>query len=180
MEWPHVTVQMPVYKEGLKGVIIPTLNSILAAIRHYENLGGTASVFVCEDGIQAVKPEVAEMRKQFYAANSIGWCARPPHGHNGYERKGKFKKASNMNYCLSFSMRVEDELARLIKAKAYAEDRDPEGFTVEEEEKLYAEALNNMLEKDGGKTMAAGNVRVGEIILIIDCDTRVVSNPIGY
>ncbi|KAI1848718.1 hypothetical protein JX266_005577 [Neoarthrinium moseri] len=173
IEWPHITVQMPVYKEGLKGVIIPTLNSILAAIRHYENLGGTASIFVCEDGMQAVKPEVSEMRKQFYAANSIGWCARPAHGKDGYERAGKFKKASNMNYCLSFSSRVEDEMLRLLKEKAQLSNRDPESFTIEEEEDLYNQALENMLEKDGGKTWAAGNVRMGEIILIIDCDTRV-------
>ncbi|KAK9778119.1 hypothetical protein AB5N19_01659 [Seiridium cardinale] len=172
IEWPHVTIQMPVYKEGLKGVIIPTLNSVLAAIRHYENLGGTASIFVCEDGIQASKPEVAEMRKQFYAANSIGWCARPAHG-DGFVRAGKFKKASNMNYCLSFSLRVEAEISRLLEEKAQSEKRPREGFTVEEEKEIYNIALQNALEKDGGKTLAAGNVRIGEIILIIDCDTRV-------
>ena len=36
IEFPHVTIQMPVYKEGLKGVIIPTVDSLRAAIRHYE------------------------------------------------------------------------------------------------------------------------------------------------
>lgn len=90
MQWPHITIQMPVYKEGLKGVIIPTINSVMAAIQHYESLGGTASVYVCEDGMQAVKPEVAEMRKQFYQANSIGWCARPPHGKDGFQVRSYF------------------------------------------------------------------------------------------
>lgn len=33
----------------------------------------------------------------------------------GFERKGKLKKASNMNYGLAFSNRVEDELTRLTE-----------------------------------------------------------------
>jgi hypothetical protein len=173
MEWPHVTIQMPVYKEGLKGVIIPTINSVLAAIRHYEMIGGTASIFVCEDGMQAVKPEVAEMRKQFYRVNGIGWCARPPHGKDGFVRAGKFKKASNMNYSLDFSLRVEDELLRLLGEKARLEGRTQEEFSVEEEGEVYELAMQNILDADGGKTWAEGSVRMGELILIIDCDTRV-------
>lgn len=174
-QFPHVTIQMPVYKEGLKGVIIPTIESLMPAIRHYESLGGTASIFVCEDGMQAVSPEVAEMRKSFYKANNIGWCARPPHGKNGFTRAGKFKKASNMNYCLSFSLRVEDELLRLMKVKADAEERSQESLSIDEEEELYQQALQTIIELDEGKTWAEGNVRMGEVILLIDCDTRVVS-----
>lgn len=175
MNWPHITVQMPVYKEGLKGVIIPTIDSVRAAIHHYESMGGTASIYVCEDGMQTLKPEVADMRKRFYAANQIGWCARPPHKKGSFERAGKFKKASNMNYCLSFSLRVEDELLRLIKEGSQDAGGSQKELTLEEEEALYEEALENNLREDGGKTWAEGNVRMGEIILIIDCDTRVVS-----
>jgi hypothetical protein len=175
IEFPHITIQMPVYKEGLKGVIIPTINSLIPAIRHYENLGGTASIYVCEDGMQALKPEVAEMRRQFYRANNIGWCARPAHGKDGFVRAGKFKKASNMNYCLSFSLKVEDELLKLMKEKSDREGRAQDDLSLEEEEFLYERALATVLEADGGLTMADGNVRMGDIILIIDCDTRVVS-----
>jgi len=60
LELPHVTIQMPVYKEGLKGVIIPTVTTLLAAVRHYEEQGGTASIYVNDDGMQCVKPELAE------------------------------------------------------------------------------------------------------------------------
>lgn len=176
LEFPHITIQMPVYKEGLKGVIIPTVTSLMAAIAHYEKQGGTASIYVCEDGMQAVKPELAEARKRFYEANNIGWCARPAHGQDGFVRRGKFKKASNMNYCLSFSLRVEDELLRLMKEKADRTDRSQEDFSIEEENELYDQAVATILESDGGKTWAAGNVRMGEIILIVDCDTRVVSD----
>jgi hypothetical protein len=175
-QFPHVTIQMPVYKEGLKGVIIPTIESLMPAIRHYESLGGTASIFVCEDGMQAVSPEVADMRKKFYKANNIGWCARPPHGKDGFVRAGKFKKASNMNYCLSFSLRVEDELLRLMKLKADVEGRSQETLSIEEEEELYQQAVQTIIKADGGKTWAEGNVRMGEVILLIDCDTRVVSS----
>ena len=175
MEFPHITIQMPVYKEGLKGVIIPTINSLLAAIRHYEKLGGTASIYVCEDGMQAVKPEVAEMRRQFYRANNIGWCARPAHGKDGFVRAGKFKKASNMNYCLAVSLKVEDELLRLMKEKSETEGRETESFSIEEEGYLYEQALQTIIDADGGKTLADGNVRMGDIILIVDCDTRVAS-----
>ncbi|KAF8242296.1 hypothetical protein K440DRAFT_607581 [Wilcoxina mikolae CBS 423.85] len=176
-ELPHVTIQMPVYKEGLKGVIIPTVTSLLAAVKYYEEKGGTASIYVNDDGMQLVKPELQEARKAFYELNHIGWCSRPPHcteeGDRFFLRKGQFKKASNMNYCLDFSIRVEDEMLRLIEETCQARGITQEELTIEEETELYEKARDTMVERDGGKTWAAGNVRLGEIILIIDSDTRV-------
>jgi hypothetical protein len=56
-----------------------------------------------------------------------------------------------MNYALSFSNRVEDELQRLtqrqIEKRGITED-----MTVEEEDELYQQALNNMLAEDEGRT----------------------------
>lgn len=60
VEWPHITIQIPVYKEGLTGVIAPTIRSVRKAIKHYEDLGGTASIYVNEDGMQVVSEEVAK------------------------------------------------------------------------------------------------------------------------
>lgn len=40
-------------------VIIPTVTSIKAAIKHYESIGGTASIYINEDGMQVVSPELA-------------------------------------------------------------------------------------------------------------------------
>ena len=40
---PHITIQMPVYKEGLEGVIMPTVRSLQAAISFYESRGGESS-----------------------------------------------------------------------------------------------------------------------------------------
>jgi hypothetical protein len=47
---PHITVQMPVYKEGLHAVIKPTVRSIKQAISTYELQGGTANIFINDDG----------------------------------------------------------------------------------------------------------------------------------
>lgn len=49
---PHITIQMPVYKESLAGVIRPTVTSLKAAISQYELQGGTANIFVNDDGLQ--------------------------------------------------------------------------------------------------------------------------------
>lgn len=49
---PHFTVQMPVYKEGLEAVIVPTIESLKKAITTYERQGGTVSILICEDGMQ--------------------------------------------------------------------------------------------------------------------------------
>ncbi len=48
--FPHITIQMPVYKEGLNAVIKPTIQSIKAAISTYELQGGTANIFI-NDGM---------------------------------------------------------------------------------------------------------------------------------
>lgn len=105
--------------------------------------------------------------------NHIGWCSRPPHKKDGFLRKGQFKKASNMNYCLDFSIRVEDELLRLV---AERQQQTGQGdITIQEENELYKLAMDRIIAFDEGRTWASGNVRLGEIILLVDCDTRVVS-----
>jgi hypothetical protein len=39
---------------------MPTVESLLKAIKHYEAQGGSASIYVNEDGMQAIAPELAE------------------------------------------------------------------------------------------------------------------------
>jgi hypothetical protein len=79
-----------------------------------------------------------------------------------------------MNYCLDFSIRVEDELSRLLTQRQ-AERGSIDDITIEEENELYDIAMKKIIESDQGRTWAAGNVRLGELILLVDCDTRVVS-----
>jgi len=84
---------MPVYKEGLAAVIIPTMRSIKAAISTYEMQGGSANIFVNE----LMPPDLARARAEFYNENGIGWVARPKHNLNAEDgdvfiRRGKLKK----------------------------------------------------------------------------------------
>jgi hypothetical protein len=41
-------------------VIIPTVTSIKAAVKHYESVGGTASIFINDDGMQILDHATAE------------------------------------------------------------------------------------------------------------------------
>ncbi|KAL2150159.1 hypothetical protein VTH82DRAFT_7835 [Thermothelomyces myriococcoides] len=160
---PHVTIQCPVYKEGLNTVIAPTVKSIKQAMSTYELQGGSANMFINDDGLQLISEEERQARIEFYADHSIGWVARPRHGENGFQRRGKFKKASNMNFALMISCKVEDKLAAI--------QRGPD-WTQHDEALAYERALKEVLEEDG-RAWADGNIRVGDYILLIDSDTRV-------
>jgi hypothetical protein len=182
---------MPVYKEGLNAVIKPTIKSIKAAISTYELQGGTANIFVNDgmysietlrfeltnlDGMQLIPEEEASKRRDFYDEHNIGWVARPKHNPRPkkvdaefdeskvFLRRGRFKKASNMNYALMVSNRVEEKLADI--------ERHP-GWTKDHENGVYAQCFQEVLEELNGRAWAAGNIRVGDYILIIDSDTRV-------
>ena len=96
-ELPHVTIQCPVYKEGLGAVIKPTVQSIKQAISTYELQGGSANMLINDDGLQALPEDERFERMDFYADNGIGWTARPNHNAilldgTKFVKKGKFKK----------------------------------------------------------------------------------------
>jgi hypothetical protein len=69
-------------------------------------------------------------------------------------------------------------MLRLIKVTCDERSCTEESLTVKEEDRLYEQARDTIVQRDGGRTWAAGNVRLGEIILIVDSDTRVVRLPI--
>ncbi len=167
---PHITIQMPVYKESLNAVIQLTILSLKAAISTYEMQGGSATIFVNDDGMQLISEEDAQARREFYDEHNIGWVARPGHNPNPKEgerkfvRKGKFKKASNMNFALMISNKVEDKLALVERH---------EKWTEEDERRAYDDAFSAVIEEEDGRAWAAGNIRVGDYILLIDSDTRV-------
>jgi hypothetical protein len=181
---PHVTIQMPVYKEGLEGVIIPTVESLKKAITTYERQGGSVNIFLFDDGMQIWDEQEQEIRKAYYDRNNIGWTARPKHGADGFVRKGRFKKvcfepsrradvkASNMNFGNRLSLRVE-ELMDEIRPEPPTDTDEPWIWSSEDEQEIYEEALAKAIEETNGIAWAAGNIRIGEVILIIDSDTRV-------
>lgn len=67
---------MPVYKEGLEAVIVPTIESLKKAITTYERQGGTVSILICEDGMQLWSDADAEVRV-FHP--SLHFLSTPPH-----------------------------------------------------------------------------------------------------
>jgi cellulose synthase/poly-beta-1,6-N-acetylglucosamine synthase-like glycosyltransferase len=166
---PHVTIQMPVYKESLEQTIAPSIESIKKAMQTYARQGGTSSIMVNDDGLQLLSEEDREIRTQFYANQDIAWVARPPHGQDGFVRAGRFKKASNMNYGLALSIRMEEILLELQADKA----RNP--FGDEDEVDIEERALQMAVDETNGQAWAKGGrqFRIGEIILIVDSDTQV-------
>jgi hypothetical protein len=170
VQLPHVTIQMPVYKEGLSGVIEPTVLSLKAAISTYELQGGSANIFVNDDGMQLIPEDLAQARRDFYEEHNIGWVARPAHnpkpkdGERAFLRRGKFKKASNMNFALMVSNKVEGKLAAIQRHS---------GWTNDDEDRAYEACLTEVIDEEDGRAWAEGNIRIGDYILLIDSDTRV-------
>jgi hypothetical protein len=156
---PHVTIQCPVYKESLSEVILPTVMSIKKAISTYELQGGSANIFVNDDGMQVISEADRTERRAFYADHGIGWVARPGHSADpdGFKRKGKFKKASNMNFALAISCSMEDKLSEM--------QRGP-NWTSSDEAEATAWALEQAVAEKGGIAWADGNIRIGDYILI--------------
>ncbi|KAM5541501.1 hypothetical protein V8D89_004691 [Ganoderma adspersum] len=176
MNLPHISIQMPVYKESLTETIAPSVYSLKKAMQTYARQGGTSSIFINEDGMQLLSEEERQARISFYADHNIGWVARPPHSGapDGYKRAGRFKKASNMNYGLELSLKLEKHLLSL-------EALDAAGTLPPSEEALEDQALKlaieETFEESGGKwrpwAQNGRSLRVGEIILIVDSDTIV-------
>lgn len=216
---PHITIQMPVYKESLHGVLMPTIESVKKAITTYELQGGTAGIVVSEDGMLLMDKQEQNIRKQFYERNNVGWVARPAHGQEGYLRKGRFKKASNLNFTCHLSMAVEEMMSKarpttLAELERFHSDPEFVASTEEsarvsgeqvasienkeqvdqqaqsqsqsqsqrlgsddwsdaDETELYRQCLEACLARMHRLAQAKGNIRIGQLILMIDSDTRV-------
>ena len=196
---PHVTIQMPVYKESLTETIAPSCESLKKAMQTYARQGGTSTIMICDDGMQLLDATAAAERKRYYADHGIGWIARPGHSSDadGFKRAGRFKKASNMNYALKISLKMEEHLSRFVHDERAVIDarmsahltRATErqqgimgGWEEEEEEEPLEDlalraAMDEVFAESGDRFKPWGAcgraLRVGEIILIVDSDTIV-------
>ncbi|GMH39392.1 hypothetical protein BSKO_07290 [Bryopsis sp. KO-2023] len=121
--------------------------------------GGDCTIYVNDDGLMLISAEDRENRIAFYDSHEIAYCARPPHQPNVYSRRGRFKKASNMNFCLEVSQSVE---------------RCQESSNID-----HHTALDIVLQERGHEFLAGGDVRIGEFILLVDSDTRVPEDCIA-
>jgi cellulose synthase/poly-beta-1,6-N-acetylglucosamine synthase-like glycosyltransferase len=169
---PPITIQMPIYTESLQGVVKRSVASLQKAISYYELRGGSARIFINDDGMAMRSDAENAEFEDFYASNNIGWVARPKHNASGFVRPGKFKKASNMNYALNFSLHVDDALCKLV-------DRLHSPITADEETELYERTMAQVLESDP-RTKAGGDIRMGSIILLVDSDTEVPEDCLMY
>lgn len=175
---PHVTIELPVYKESLEETISPSVYSLKKAMQTYARQGGTSSIFVHDDGLQIVSEEEREKRIAFYADHNIGWVARPPHSGapDGFKRAGRFKKASNMNYGLALSLKMEAQLAELEERERMGElSFDDEEQCIED--RALELAVEQVFQETGGKwkpwARNGRSCRIGDVILIVDSDTIV-------
>lgn len=148
-------------QEDLDDVIKPTIESLKVAITTFERQGGSVNVIMCEDGLQLVSEAERAARIKYYASNNIAYVARPPHGQDGYLRRGKFKKAGNLNHCNRVSLEIEGVMHKLRPSRY-----GPSGeatWSELDEQALYREVVEIVkarYEKALIPTWMDGNVRM--------------------
>ncbi len=157
--------------------------SIKKAMQTYARQGGSSSIFVHDDGLQLIPEAERQERVRFYVDNGLGWVARPKHddSEDGFKRRGRFKKASNMNYGLALSLRMEEHISKLeleSAEKASVTDStasEPGGEDIEEQ--ALRLAVEEIYEETGRRFRPwahnAKAIRLGEVILLVDSDTIV-------
>ncbi|KAF8063422.1 glycosyl transferase family group 2-domain-containing protein [Lyophyllum atratum] len=172
---PHVTIELPVYKESLEETIAPSVYSLKKAMQTYARQGGTSAIFVHDDGLQLIDEAEREKRIAFYADHNIGWIARPGHSSapDGFKRAGRFKKASNMNYGLQLSLLMEKHILALEASGEYQANSDSDSL----EDKALELAIDEVYQANGQKwkpwAKNGRSIRMGEVVLIVDSDTIV-------
>lgn len=143
----------------------------------YARQGGTSTIMIHDDGLRLISEHDRAERIAFYDDNNVGWIARPPHDDkpDGFKRAGRFKKASNMNYGLLLSLKLERFLAQLFAAAAAGGDPSYEDDGLEEH--ALQMAIEETYQENGQRWLPwarnARSLRVGEIILLVDSDTIV-------
>ncbi|KAG9312748.1 glycosyl transferase family group 2-domain-containing protein [Chiua virens] len=165
---PHITLQMPVYKESLEQTIAPSVFHLKKAMQTYARQGGSSAIFIHDDGLQLISEKDREARIAFYADHNIGWSP------DGFKRAGRFKKASNLNYGLALSLALERHLKVLQDTEERGElDADDTPL----EDRALHMACDEMFAETGGKwkpwASNGRSIRIGEIILLVDADTVV-------
>ena len=191
---PHITIQMPVYKESLEQTMSvstddnvdaspltlcssPSVFHLKKAMQTYARQGGSSAIFIHDDGLQLIPEKDRDARIAFYADHNIGWVARPAHDSSvgGFKRAGRFKKASNLNYGLVLSLKLEKHLKALQEAEE-REELDYSDDTSLEDRALHM-ACDEVFAEGGEKwkpwASNGRSIRIGEIVLLVDADTVV-------
>ena len=156
----------------------PSVFHLKKAMQTYARQGGSSAIFIHDDGLQLLPEHERDARIAFYADHNIGWVARPAHSSapDGFKRAGRFKKASNLNYGLALSLRLETHLRALQDAEARGDGIPADGDAPLEDRALHL-ACDDAFAESGGRwkpwACHGRSIRIGEIILLVDADTVV-------
>lgn len=159
---PHITIQLPVYKENLQSVLVPTIESLSKAIRTYELQGGSANILISEDGLNLLSKTERKARTDYYDNMDVSWVARPKHGET-YIRKGRFKKASNLNFTCDLALKVE----------RFIDENTSSDLTAAQTKRIAESCVEDLVKRLHPEAEAKGDVRIGDLVLLVDSDTRV-------
>ena len=152
--FPPVTIQIPIYDEDFNSVIRPML---LNCIKVRNTYSGPCNIVVNDDGIfKFIKDNLKNLptcynaleRIKYYKKHNIAFTAR-----KYAERKGRFKKASNMNFGYSIIPSNNDVC-----------------IDINCEENID-NTLENVKINYVDKYMYYGNIKIGDFIILIDSDS---------
>lgn len=146
-----LTIQIPVYNESFNDVLSITLKNLLETCRDFNNkFEKQINILICEDGLQGIdsidnEKEIND-RIEFYNKNyEISYIARQKQG-----RRGKFKKASNINFSLNILNKMKNE------------------------------NLESLSKKHNFSYKMENTFQLGEYILLVDSDSLMDINALEY
>jgi len=154
---PLITIQIPVYKESFHDVIKPTIENCLIACMNYEKRGGKINIFINDDGLLLLSESDKKIRIEYYNSISvIFYVARP-----ALNRRGRFKKASNMNFCLRQIM-VAQNIAN-SHMKKFASKYETLKYLAQKHKFMFGGGIGN-------------DINIGDYILLLDSDSRITQD----
>jgi cellulose synthase/poly-beta-1,6-N-acetylglucosamine synthase-like glycosyltransferase len=203
-EWLHVTIQIPVYKESLVEVLMPTLRSCIASRDEYQKSTGAAcNIVICDDGMMAMLRDnfpAAEMLWKYIHATRgrvlrlsklLQFVPRASRFHlKGMRSKDVYEVFHRMlyyyHYDIGFVARSTiDRLGKFKKASNLnshlrlvlgAQQRVEKEGDVSFEKALLDEVHND----DGSRFVMFGNdIRLGDLICVNDADARMAKTVIA-
>jgi hypothetical protein len=148
-----VTIQIPVYTESFDNVLESTFNNVALAVKKFNETSKhyIVNVFINDDGLQVVPFSEAEKRIKYYKEHlDFFYIGRPKDG-----RAGKFKKASNMNFCLN-QVNNANKYSKMNFSKKIKQYQEQFNF-------LYSENID---------------FEIGKYILLLDSDSKIGDNII--
>ena len=152
-----VTIQIPVYTEDFDKTLKCTFDNMTNLCNQFNmtNSDKQINIFINDDGLLKVDNIERQKRIEYYENNNdIFYIGRPVEGRNG-----KFKKASNMNFCL-----------RQVLIANYKNENGSFNYSWNKLSKI-----NNFIYKKNN----CYDFKIGNFILLFDSDSKIDINSIN-